>query len=134
MSRRNVELIEDGYEAFLRGDLESALSIFADDFEAHDAPEMVGDPVYRGKEGFLRMLAMTTEGFEDVKYVADEFTEVDESVLVNARRSGRGVASGIEVEEHQYHVWDLRDGRAVRFRLFLSRTDALRALRLEGEG
>jgi hypothetical protein len=30
----------------------------------------------------------------------------------------------VHVEEPHYHVWDMRDGRAVRFRLFLSRDEA----------
>ena len=74
-----------------------------------------------------RMLAATTEGFEDVRYEVDEFTSVGDCVLVAARRSGRGTASGVRVEERQYHVWDMREGRAVRFRLFLSESDVLRA-------
>jgi ketosteroid isomerase-like protein len=79
------------------------------------------------------MLAATTEGFDDVRYHADRFTDAGDSVLVDARRSGRGTLSGVTVQEHQHHVWDLRDGRAVRFRLFLSRDDALTALGLEAE-
>ncbi|MET0972285.1 MAG: hypothetical protein ABWY95_02590 [Thermoleophilaceae bacterium] len=72
-------------------------------------------------------MAATTEGFDDVRYEVDEFTSVGDCVLVAARRSGRGTASGVRVEERQYHVWDMREGRAVRFRLFLSESDALRA-------
>jgi uncharacterized protein len=130
MSRRNVEIIRTGYEAFLRGDLETAFSVFAEDIEAVDDPAMIGQRVYVGKEGFARMLAATTEGFDDVRYYADRFTDAGDSVLVDARRSGRGTLSGVTVEEHQHHVWDMRDGRAVRFRLFLSRDDALAALDL----
>jgi ketosteroid isomerase-like protein len=132
MTRRNVELIRTGYEAFLRGDVESAFSVFADDIEAYDNPEMVGEPVYKGREGFARMLALTTEGFEDVRYFADTFIDLGDSVLVEARRAGRGASSGAEVEEHQYHVWDVDGGRAVRFRLFLSRAEALRAVGIGG--
>jgi ketosteroid isomerase-like protein len=133
MSRRNVEIIRAGYEAFLRGDLETAFSVFAEDIEAVDDPAMIGQRVYVGKEGFARMLAATTEGFDDVRYYADRFTDAGDSVLVDARRSGRGTLSGVTVEEHQHHVWDMRDGCAVRFRLFLSRDEALAALDLEAE-
>lgn len=131
VSGRNVEIMRAGYEAFLRGDLESAFGVFAPDIEAYDDPKMVGEPVYRGPEGFARMLAATTEGFEDVRYFAEEFLDARDRVLVVARRSGRGAASGVHVEERQSHVWDIRDGRAVRFRLFLSRSDAYRAAELE---
>jgi hypothetical protein len=43
--------------------------------EAYDDARMVGDPVYRGVDGFARMLAAPTEGFEDVRYEADQFTD-----------------------------------------------------------
>jgi ketosteroid isomerase-like protein len=131
VSISNLEIIRGGYEAFLKGDLEAAFGVLAPHIEAYDDPQMVGDPVYRGPEGFARMLAVTTEGFEDVRYVADEFMEAGDLVLVEARRSGRGALSGVRLEERQYHLWELRDGRAVRFRLFLSRADARRAAGLE---
>jgi hypothetical protein len=77
------------------------------------------------------MLAETTEGFEDVQYFTDEFTEAGDLALVQARRSGRRATSSVRIEERQYHPLELRDGRAVRFRLFLSRADARRAAGLE---
>lgn len=131
ISRHNVDIIRAGYEAFLSGDIESAFGVFAPDIEIYDDPSMVGEPVYRGPDGFARLLAVTTEGFEDVSYSADDFIEADDSVLVVARRAGRGVASGVRVEERQFHLWDMRDGVAVRFRLFLSRDDAFSAAGLQ---
>ena len=133
MSRQNVEILEAGYRAFLSGDHERAFSVFAPDIEAHDDARMVEDTVYRGREGFARMLAVTTEGFEDVRYEPQEFVDAGPSVLVSVRRSGRGRASGARVEEHQWHVWDMRDGQAARFRLFLSEAEAHRACGLHGQ-
>jgi ketosteroid isomerase-like protein len=131
MPRQNVEILETGYRAFLSGDHETAFSVFAPDIEAFDDPRMIEDRVYRGRDGFARMLAVTTEGFEDVRYEAEEFIDVGDCVLVSVRRSGRGSASRVPVEEHQFHVWDMRAGQAVRFRLFLSEPDARAACGLE---
>lgn len=131
MSGSNLEIVRRGYEAFLAGDVETAFSVFAPDIECYDDPEAIGEPVYRGPEGFARMIAVTTEGFEDVRYFAEEFTAAGDRVLVAARRSGRGAISGVTVEERQYHVWELRDGLAVRFRSFLSHADALNAAGIE---
>jgi hypothetical protein len=63
---------------------------------------------------------------ERPRYEVDALTDAGDSVLVAVRRSGRGAASGVRVEERPYHVWDLTKGRAVRFRLFFSESDALR--------
>ena len=133
MSRQDVEILQAGYSAFLSGDHERAFSVFAPDIEAHDDARMVEETVYRGRDGFARMLAVTTEGFEDVRYEPQEFIDAGPSVLVSVRRSGRGHASGAPVEERQWHVWDMRDGQAVRFRLFLSEGEARRACGLRGQ-
>ena len=125
----NLEIVKAGYEAFLRGDLEAAFSSFAPDIEAVDDPMIVGERHYTGVEGFARMLVVTTEGFEDVRYFADEFREFGDRVLVKARRSGRGQRSGVTVEERQYHLWTSVGGRTIRFELFHSEAEALKAAR-----
>jgi hypothetical protein len=51
---------------------------------------------------------------ERPRYEVDALTDAGDSVLVAVRRSGRGAASGVRVEERRYHVWDLTKGRAVR--------------------
>jgi hypothetical protein len=43
----NLQIIRGGWEAFLKGDLEAAFSVFAPDIEALDDPQMVDDPVSR---------------------------------------------------------------------------------------
>jgi ketosteroid isomerase-like protein len=54
-------------------------------------------------------------------------TAVGDRVLVEVRRAGRGSASGVQVDERQFHVWDVVAGRAVRFRVYLDHDQALRA-------
>jgi ketosteroid isomerase-like protein len=41
MSRQNVEILQTGYRAFLNGDYETAISVFAPDMEAFDDPRMI---------------------------------------------------------------------------------------------
>jgi ketosteroid isomerase-like protein len=43
---------------------------------------------------------------------------------------GRGKASGVEVEMRHWHVWTLRDGKAVRWRVLNARGEALEAVGL----
>jgi ketosteroid isomerase-like protein len=129
MALSNLETVRRGYDAFLRGDIDGVLRYLSPEVEAYDDERAITAHVYRGHDGFLRMLAETVEGFDQVRYEVDRFGEVGERVLVDARRFARGAASGVEVEERQFHVWDVHDGMATRFRLFLSREDALRAAR-----
>jgi hypothetical protein len=62
--------------------------------------------------------------------LADDFLEVGEEVLVLVRWRGRGKGSGVEVEGEGAHVWLLTDGRAVRWRVYRDRSEALAALGL----
>jgi ketosteroid isomerase-like protein len=56
----------------------------------------------------------------------DECRELDPSrVLVIGRMSGRGKASGAEVEREFANLFDLRDGRVARLTIYSSRARAL---------
>ncbi len=52
-----------------------------------------------------------------MRYIPQDVTAVGDRVLVEVRRAGRGSASGVQVDEQQFHVWDVVAGRAVRFRV-----------------
>lgn len=129
MSRENIEALRAGYEALGRGDLGAALADFHPDVRVEDHEWSLASPVARrGHEGFLEIFAAVNEGFEDVLYVAEEFEVAGDRVLVKARRTGRGSASGVMVEERQFHVFDFKEGQIVRFRSFLSEEKAAEAL------
>jgi ketosteroid isomerase-like protein len=133
MPQDNVDLVSRAYDAFADGDLETAIAIFSPDVEIEDHDRSLSSPlVDRGPDGFLRLVARANEGFEEVRYAPDAFTEAGSRVLVDVRRTGRGSASGVPVEERQFHVWDMEDGRAVRLRAFLERAQALEAAGLPG--
>jgi ketosteroid isomerase-like protein len=62
----------------------------------------------------------------------DEYLELDRSrVLVTGRMSGRGRASGAEVEREFVNVFELREGRVARLTLYPDRDRAFADLRLE---
>ena len=94
--------------------------------EDHDR-SLDSPATYEGHGGFLEGIALVNEGFEDVRYTPEQFTEIGARVLVTVRRTGRGSASGVAVEERQFHVFDVENGRIVRVRAFLEREEALEA-------
>ena len=131
MAQQNAELVRRGYEAFSHGDIEAALAMFDPDIEIEDHDRSLETPTrYRGRDGFLTLFATVNEGFSDVRYIPEDATEVGDRVLVEVRRTGRGSASGAQVDERQFHVWDVVAGRAVRFRVYLDRHQALEAVGL----
>ena len=133
MAGQNVEALRQGYDALARGDLPAAMASFHPEIEVEDHEWSLGSPVTRrGPEGFMEILASVNEGFGDVAYTPEQFWESGDRVLVKARRTGRGLASGVRVEELQFHVFDFVDGRVVRFRSFLKEEKALEAAGLAG--
>jgi ketosteroid isomerase-like protein len=90
-------------------------------------------------------LAQMTEGFrdfvsawEDYRVVVDEYRELDdERVLVLTHRSGRGKASGLDLEQlgtTGAAIFYLRDGRVTRQEMYFERDRALAQLGLAPEG
>jgi ketosteroid isomerase-like protein len=131
MSQENVELVRRGYEAFAQGDIEAALAMLHPDIRIEDHDRSLETPTtYKSPDGFLRLFATVNEGFSDVRYIPEDLTEVGDRVLVEVRRTGRGTASGAQVDERQFHVWDVVAGRAVRFRVYLDHEQALEAVGL----
>src|SRR5215210_5832032 len=53
-------------------------------------------------------------------------------ILVVARTKIRGTASGVEIEETNFHVWTVVDELAVRFEIYSDRDQALAAMRGNG--
>lgn len=72
--------------------------------------------------------------WEELTTVPEEFIDAGDRVLVAVRFSGRGRASGVEVDALLYEVFSLRNGKVVRMDEFTDRSEALRAAGLQGKG
>jgi ketosteroid isomerase-like protein len=128
MSQANVELMRRGYEAFASGDIETVIATLDPNLEARDHGAMPDRPTtFHGLQGFFELVTGVNEGFSEFLYTPEEFVDCGDVVFVRVRRTARGSASGATVEELQYHVWDISDGRAVRLRSFLDPAQATQA-------
>jgi ketosteroid isomerase-like protein len=128
MSEANIELMRRGYEAFATGDVETVLATLDPNLEAHDHGAMPDvSTTFHGVEEFFGLIASVNEGFSEFRYAPEEFVDCGDVVFVKVRRTARGVASGAEIEELQYHLWDIRNARAVRYRSFLDYAEAAQA-------
>jgi hypothetical protein len=68
----------------------------------------------------------------EFELVAEDFVEAGDHVVVLVRNSGRGVGGGVPIEARRAHVWGLRDGVPVSFRLYLDPDEALAAVGASG--
>ena len=132
MSQQNVELVRQRFEAFNRGDLAAMVDLTdpaAVWWDRSDDPW--GGAPHRGRDACMRHLAEILEDAE-LEAQPQELIDAGNSVVVGVRLVGRGRSSGVAFEEHEFHVFKLRDGKVIETREYRERDEALEAAGLSG--
>lgn len=129
MSQQNVELVRKFMEAFNREDYAACLKVIDPDVEWYPPPDIPNAAVAQGRDALIANFQDWLGAWDEYRSVPEEILEgKNDTVLVFARESGRGKDSGIEVDSRRMTgVYELRDGRIVRFRAYLDRVEALEA-------
>jgi ketosteroid isomerase-like protein len=106
MSEQNVELVESVYAARERGD--------------SPAEGMPYGGVHRGPEAVAqKVLGPINEDVDGLALVREEFIASAGTVAAVVRYTGTGKATGKVLDVPAVHIWDVRDGKLVRFRQFI---------------
>ena len=121
MSEENVEFVREIHKRWQRG--ESVRELVAKELEYVNPSYAVepGTRVGRGTLGAVR------DTYPDFQIHVDRYIDAGDDVVVLARYTASGGASGIELEGDQGYVWTIRGGLAVRFQWFQSHDEALKA-------
>ncbi len=131
MSRENVEVMRQMYEAFNRGDFDTVAIALDPNCEANVTDAFLDAPtVYRGRPGFRQFLEDIQALFDQFGHRVESFEDAGDSVLVITRSGGIGRRSGAEVRGRFGHLWRLRDRQPVEMREFKNPDQAREALRL----
>ena len=131
MSRENVDNLRRNYEHF----------IATGEFSGQFAPDFVWDmstfrnwperQTYEGIDGARQFLADWLEAWDDWELELEELRDADESVVAILRQRGRSRATGLLVDMHFGQVWQIRDGKNLRMRVYASPDEALEAAGLQ---
>ena len=132
MSRANVEALKRGLAAYDSRDVEALLEECHDDVEWESAlvKGLGGEAtVYRGHGGIRDLFREVDHAFDEFRigFDADDISDLGDRIVASGWMRVRGRSSGATVESPVSFVADFRDGKAVRFRSFLDRRDALEA-------
>jgi ketosteroid isomerase-like protein len=123
----NVAATRDAYAVF-DTDLEALLGLLDPEIEWVSPADAIEPGVRRGLDGVRAAYADTAAAWDDATHTPDDFEAVGaDKVLVDVTFRGHGRGSGMDAERAEFHVWTLRDGRAVRFEWFYQREQALAA-------
>jgi uncharacterized protein len=126
MFPRPADRLRRAYDAFNSG---SGIdwSLF-DPAITHDQTEgLFLDGVFYGPEGVRAAVEEIYQDWEGISYDLLDVVEIGERVLVLLRMRARVRDSEAELDAHVAHVWEFRDGRAVRWDVYGDHASALRA-------
>jgi len=126
MTNAHVDELQRGYEALNRGDLSVVLGLLDRDIEWHEPAPSPEAGIHRGRDSFERFFRGWIESFDDFRVEPEQVVERGETLIAVVRQSGKGRASGVEVEARLAHVWTVESGRAVRWEAVADADEALR--------
>jgi hypothetical protein len=120
MSEQNIEFLKGVYGAFARGDVPAVLDAFADDIEWYEAEGLPYGGLYRGGEAVAQnVFGPISQDVDGFAVTPEEFVGSGDTVVAVVRYTGTGKATGKALDVSVVHVWDIRDGKAARFRQFI---------------
>jgi uncharacterized protein len=115
----NLETVRSLYDALARGEVQAALAVLAPDVSWIEAEGFPYAGTYSGPDGvlngvFLR-LASEWDGFSAVPH---EFVVQGDTVVSLGQYGGTYKMTGKRFSAPFAHVWNLRNGKVVRFRQY----------------
>lgn len=110
-----AELIRRGYEALNRGELAEVIDLIHPEFQC-DTPAGVlrarGD---KGPERFERYLRDLSREWDEFRCELEELRHAGELLVALVLEEGREKSTGTWVRRESFHIWTIRDRKAVRF-------------------
>ena len=118
---KNGDIVKALYDAFAKGDVPAVLGAFdpqiqwraAENFLYADGNPYVGPMAVA--EGVFQRIVSDVENFA---VLPEHFVEAGDTVVVEGRYRGKMKATGTPVDAQFAHVWQLRDGKVVRFQQY----------------
>jgi ketosteroid isomerase-like protein len=129
MSQENVETVRAAVDAWNRGDWDAVLKDAAPSFEFDFTRSISpGRGLYRLDQmgEYFRQL---TEGWESLRFEADEFIEAGDEVVTPNTLHAQG-RDGIELQVRSTVTWTIRDRKVVRVCFYQERHEAFEAVGL----
>ena len=133
MFPEDVETLRGTYEAFNERGVEAIFERLAPQFQVRDRESSPDRETRYGREGLKQLFDSYMEAFDALRLEPEEFIDAGGHVVVSLHQLARGKGSGARVVSRIAHAWTMRDGAAVRLRIFADKETALSTLQAEGD-
>jgi ketosteroid isomerase-like protein len=127
---QNVEVVRRIWEAAERGDDQAVFALYDPDIvwrSRTEGPLEGAGGVVHGHDGVRKFFRDWLEAFETYQAKAAAFIEAGDEVVVGYKVTGRGKASGMDVEMSRWNLYEIENGLVTRVDIFESRGAALEA-------
>lgn len=122
----NVALLKNLYAAFVRGEMPTVLGAMSPDirwYQAESNPYNPSGEVWVGPDTVLNNLFMKLGGeWDGFDVQPHAFYDAGDTVVVEARYKGVYKATGKKLDAQVCHIWDVKDGKIVRFQQYVDTT------------
>jgi uncharacterized protein len=125
VSEQNVEVVQRLYAAWRREGFGVVPELMDPAIEYVNPSYAVEPGIRRGYEGFAAAAQAVTSVYGDYEVSDPELQDLGERVLVRARVKTRSHGNAVPIEAERGYVFDIRDGRVLRFAWFNDFADAL---------
>jgi ketosteroid isomerase-like protein len=126
--KKAVETIRGGYEAFNRGDFETAAAKLHPEVDFRRVAEV--ETSLRGRDAVRENMEPDVWDRQEIEL--HDLEVIGERVLVDTTFHAVGRGSGIELHQRGFHVWQVKDGLGAEFVFFTDRDEAVAAARDSG--
>jgi ketosteroid isomerase-like protein len=128
MARSNAEITASAFAAYASGDEEALRELMDPEIEIYAEPGMINAGRYTGWQGWQQWTSQWDDAWEEISYEPLEFVEVGDSLVVAPTRVvGRGAESGLEIDRVFGYLYEIRDGKGIRFHTYGNKERALEA-------
>ena len=125
MSRENVDVLNRGYAAVNRGDIDELLLSVHPDVEFTSLIAEAEGETFRGHDGVRRWWEQVVIPLGGLHGEIEEVRDLGDTVL--ARVAGTYRPSGVEVHQTVWNVVRFRDGKATGWEFFRTEEEAVEA-------
>ncbi len=116
-TQENVQVVKDGYAAFMRGDVPGLLALLSEDVEWHiPGPGLPLEGVYRGHGGVANFFQKLTQESDILDFQPREFLAEGDRVLVVGWERVKVKATNRTAEVDWVMSFTVRNGKVVSFR------------------
>jgi uncharacterized protein len=123
----NLATVGRVYEAFQSRDADTLRELFAPDIAVSQASALPWGGDYHGHDGAFTFLLKLVEHINS-EVTTDSLFAAGDHVVQTGHTRGNVVANGVPFDVPEVHVWEVRDGKVVRFQAYIDTPAMLDAL------